>query len=238
MPRTNNLKKKILLKITGELLVDDEGNYSSSALIDVINQIKKLENSYQFGIVIGGGNLFRGGKDSLRLGISAQVGHQLGMIGTIMNGVMMHELLHVHGLETVHMSALLCPQIATFFNTQQLAAAISEGKIVIFSGGNGNPFFTTDTTAMLRGLQMNAEEIWKATKINGVYTKDPHKSKDAELLKNISYAFALENRLEIMDATAFTFGQQYNQRIRIFNIYEPNALLQAAHDKNFGSLIS
>jgi len=231
-------KKRILLKLTGEILGKPHEPFSADIATNLIEQIKQLEPTHQFGIVIGGGNLFRGSVQGKELGLKAETAHSVGMVATIMNGMILQDLFKKQGLKTKLFSAISCPQVATVINQQVIDCALNKGKIVIFAGGTGNPFFSTDTNAVLRSLQISADEVWKGTSIDGVYTKDPAKCPDAKRLAQLTYAQAIEQRLGIMDLTAYSLAQQHKQTIRVFNIFTPDALLNAAQDSNFGSTIA
>lgn len=230
-------KKRILLKLTGTVLERTKRTFNPDVLLNLIDQIKQLQHTHQFGIVIGGGNFFRGDQNSKQLGLEQSVGHHVGMVATMMNGLIIQNLLEQQNLSAELFCALECPQIGNAISQQAIDAALQENKIMVFTGGTGNPFFTTDTNAVLRSLQIKADEIWKGTSIDGVYTKDPQKHVDAKKLSNVTFAQAIEQNLGIMDLTAYAMAEQYKQRIRIFDIFAPNALLNAANDKNFGSTI-
>lgn len=231
-------KKRILLKLTGEAFISTTNNNLNPVLVnDLFNQIKKLSTHYQFGLVIGGGNFFRGKQHGKTMGITPPVGHQIGMLATLMNGLMVKDLLEQHGVTASLFSAITCPEMASSISQQAIENALLKDQVIIFAGGTGNPFFSTDTTAVLRSLQINAHEIWKASHIDGVYSADPKKDPQAQLLKDITYQYALEHKLGIMDATAFTLAAENKQIIRVFSAFEPNALIKASEEKNFGSII-
>lgn len=231
-------KKRILLKLTGEAFLSTQNHNLSPALINaVIDQIKQLSNQYQFGIVVGGGNFFRGNEHGKRMGVSAPVGHQIGMLATVLNGLMMKDLLEQKELKASLCSAITCPEIATSISQQGIEDALKHDDVIVFAGGTGNPFFSTDTTAVLRGLQINAEQIWKASHIDGVYSADPKTNANAQLLTDLTYKYALDNRLGIMDATAFTLASENKQTIRVFSVFTENALINAAQNPQFGSTI-
>ena len=233
-----NSKKRILLKITGEAFLSRQNHNLNPVLINnVIDQIKQLSDRYQFGIVVGGGNFFRGNEHGKRMGISRAVGHQIGILATLMNGLMLKDLLEKHNLKTSLFTAVMCPEMATSISQQAIEAALMQDDVMVFAGGTGNPFFSTDTTAVLRGLQINAEQVWKASHIDGVYSADPKTTQDAQLLTDITYKFALDNRLGIMDATAFTLASENKQTIRVFSVFTENALIKAAENPHFGSTI-
>lgn len=232
------MKKRVLLKLTGELLLSsDKKGLSADMMSTVIAQIKALRATHQFGIVLGGGNFFRGSVQGALLGITASVGHHVGMLATMMNGLIVKDLFEQQGFSVSLFSALSCPEIGLSTSQQSIDTALSLDHILLFAGGTGNPFFTTDTNAVLRSLQMQTKDIWKGTNVDGVYDADPRKNSNAQLLKEVSYSDALQNRLGIMDATAFAMAQQYDQEIRVFNIFTPDALLSVAKDTHFGSVI-
>lgn len=231
-------KKRILLKLTGEAFISTANQGLDPHLVNnLFAQIKKLSGRYQFGLVIGGGNFFRGKQHGKIMGIASPVGHQIGMLATLMNGLMVKDLLEQHGVAACLFSAITCPEMASSISQQAIESALLKDQVIIFAGGTGNPFFSTDTTAVLRSLQINAHEIWKASHIDGVYSADPKKDPQAQLLKDITYAYALEHRLGIMDATAFTLAAEHNQVIRVFSAFESDALIKASHTKDFGSRI-
>lgn len=203
----------------------------------VINQLKQLRNQFQFGIVIGGGNLFRGTLQGPSLGISASIGHHIGMLGTIMNGLIIKDLLEKHLIPATLLCAIPTPGIGQATSQQEINTALDHNSVIIFTGGTGNPYFTTDTNAVLRGLQIDAFQIWKGTNVDGIYSADPHKHAPAMLLNKVTYQEALHKKLAIMDATAFTLAEQHQQTIRVFNIFTENALLHAAANEHFGSTL-
>lgn len=231
-------KTKILLKLTGEAFLSTQNHHLNPDVINtIIAQMKQLESQIQFGIVVGGGNFFRGNEHGKRMGITPAVGHQIGIIGTLMNGLMIKDLLEQQGLKASLLTAFTCPEIGIPISDQAIGHSISRGDTLIFAGGTGNPFFSTDTTAVLRGLQMKANQVWKASHIDGVYTTDPRKDSQAKLLDNLTFKYALDNKLGIMDATAFTLAAEHKQTIRVFSALTPNAIIQAAENPHFGSTI-
>lgn len=231
-------RTKILLKLTGEIFISPKTRALTNTILkSIIEQIKQLEHSYQFGIVIGGGNFFRGSQQGFALGISPSVGHQVGMLATMMNALLIKDLFESCKIPATILCAIDCPEVGPAISQQTIQAALEHGKTIIFAGGTGNPFFTTDTTAILRGLQIQAEEVWKGTHIDGVYDSDPQQNPSAHFLQYVSYDQALDKKLGIMDATAFALAATYKKKVRIFSIFEPNALIQAAENLNFGSTI-
>ena len=226
------MKKIILLKLSGEAFID------GTLVRSYARQIKQLWNSHQFGIVIGGGNFFRGNQHGKLFGISDSASHQAGMLATMMNGLILQDIFSQEQVPSTLFCALDCPSIGNPLAPQAIKTAILQDQCVIFTGGMGNPFFTTDTTAIVRGLQIKAQEVWKATKVTGIFTADPHTNPDAQLLKRVSYADALQQRLGIMDATALALAQEHQMPIRVFSLFESDSLINAATDNNFGSLVT
>lgn len=231
-------KQIILLKITGEaLLGQGKKELDSTQIKNIALQIKKLQETHQFGIVIGGGNFFRGTKEGKQLGISPSVGHQIGMLGTMMNGLILKDIFEQHDILCSLFCAVPAAEVGIPISQQAIESALAKERCPIFTGGTGNPFFTTDTTAVLRGLQINAREVWKGTRVEGIYDKDPQQFPDAHLIRQISYQKALAQELAILDSTAFALAQRHQLPLRVFNIFAPDALLQAAHDPYFGSIV-
>lgn len=232
-------KMRILLKLTGEIFLDQKQKSLSNVMIQkVIDQIKQLHATHHFGIVVGGGNFFRGDQHGTALGVGGSTGHQIGMLATMMNGLILHDLLIQKGLPTSLLCALSIPEIGKSISTQTIDDALAKNQIMIFTGGTGNPYFTTDTNAVLRALQISADQIWKGTTIDGIYDADPRINAHAKQLKSVSFENALNNTLGIMDTTAYALAQKYKQTIRVFNIFTENALLLAAKNKTFGSILT
>ena len=231
-------KKIILLKLSGEAFISkDHSTVDATVVRSYARQIKTLWDSHQFGIVIGGGNFFRGNQHGKRLGISNSASHQAGMLATMMNGLILQDIFGQEQVPSTLFCALDCPSIGNPLAPQAIQTAMAQEQCVIFTGGMGNPFFTTDTTAIVRGLQIKAAEVWKATKVDGIYSDDPNKNPEAHLLRQVSYAEALTQRLGIMDATALALAQEHHMPIRVFSLFVPDSLIRAATDNNFGSTV-
>lgn len=235
-------KKTILIKLSGELFsCGARSNLAATAQEfshAFIAQLNELRAHARIGIVVGGGNFFRGANDGETLGLPSPVAHEIGMLATILNGRILQSWCNQAGIPTSLMSAVPCPTIAKPLCQQTITYALHNAEIVIFVGGSGNPFFTTDTTAVIRALQIGAIELWKATKVNGVYSADPLKDTSATLLKETTYAYALKHQLGIMDATALTLAQEHKLVTRVFNACEKNAFIHTAKDASFGSKIN
>jgi len=232
-------KKSILLKLTGTIFIDAKTKeFTKTFIMPVIKQIKQLRDKYQFGIVIGGGDFFRGSRDNDKLGLRPAVAHTVGMIATAMNGLMLYDLLQKANIESTILCALDCPIAGNAISQQAIDNALAQNKIIIFSGGTGNPYVSTDTNAVIRAQQIEATELWKGSDIDGVYTDDPQKNKNASLLQKTSYQKAIEQNLKFMDQTALTLAKEGLITTRIFNIFSNNALVEVAKNKNFGSTIN
>lgn len=228
-----NGKKRILLKVTGTLL-----DPQHSTLIDqLLQNLITLHDTYHFGIVIGGGNFFRGGQHGKTFALRPATGHAIGMLATVMNGLILKDRMEQVGLRTRLLSALSCDTLAHPISQDAIDAAYAADEIIIFAGGTGNPFFTTDTNAVLRALQTGADAVWKATNVDGIYTADPRTNANATLITKLSHQDAIDRMIGIMDMTALTLAQEYNIPIRVFTLFKPNALLEAAHTTNIGSII-
>lgn len=231
----------ILIKISGELFCNKnatkDGKFNIDFAENIVKQIKELQKKFNVGIVIGGGNFFRGIKEYERLNLRQAVADSIGMLATVMNGVLLQEIFENTGLKTALLSSIVIPQICEMGSQKNIDTAIENKKVIIFVGGTSNPFFSTDTTAVVRALQIGAKQIWKATKTDFVYDDDPEINKQSKPLQQISYQQALEMKLKIMDLTAFTLAQEYKLEIRVFNIFTENALLLVAGNNNFGSTL-
>ena len=237
-------KSRILIKLSGELFsqtTQESGNHTAfnvEFINDIIRQIKQLRETHIVGIVVGGGNLFRGGIDGKRLGLPQTTADYVGMTATLMNGLIVQDLLERAGISAQLFSAIHAPQLARSIEQHTLEKACKQETVLLFAGGSGDPFFTTDTAAVLRGLQMGAGEVWKATKVDGVYDEDPTSNPEAKLLPHLTFEQVLERRLQVMDLTAITLAHQHGLTLRVFNVFTKDALINAAHDPKFGSTIS
>lgn len=225
-------KKTILIKLSGELFS------AKKELINAItSNIKELLAFCKIGVVVGGGNFFKGSREGKELGLKESTGHIIGMLATIMNGLTLQELLDNVGVKTELFSAMQCDQVAKAISPGAIKSALAENKCLIFAGGTGNPFFTTDTNSVLRALQIDASEVWKATNVDGVYDMDPNENKNAKLLKQLRHQEAIEKNLRIMDLTAMTLAKEHSMKIRVFNMLKENALLEAYKNPDFGSTV-
>lgn len=230
--------KRVLLKLSGEALQGHDGFGIDPAVLDrMAQEIKELiELGVEVGLVIGGGNLFRGA-GLAKAGMNRVVGDHMGMLATVMNGLAMRDALHRAYVNARLMSAISLQGICNDYNWAEAISLLRNGRVVIFSAGTGNPFFTTDSAACLRGIEIEAEVVLKATKVDGVYSADPVKHPDAELFSELDYNEVLEKELKVMDLAAFTLARDHNLPIRVFNMNKPGALRRVIMGESEGTLI-
>ena len=231
--------KRVLLKLSGEALMGDESFGFDTKVIDrMAAEIKELvDQGLQVGMVIGGGNLFRG-QALADAGMNRVAGDHMGMLATVMNALAMQDALERAGTATRVMSAISLSGVCEDYDHRFALRFLDEGKVVIFCAGTGNPFFTTDTAACLRGIEIDADLIMKATKVDGVYSADPVLFPDAERFDTLSYTVALEKELGVMDLTAFCLARDHNKVMRIFNMNKPGALMRVVTGEQEGTTIS
>ena len=221
-------KKRILVKFSGEALAGDSGFGIDNAVLKFIaKQIKELvENGIQVGIVIGGGNIIRG-VSAARDGIIKRTsGDHMGMLATVINSIAMREALESVGLDVRVQSAIKMEAICETFIVGRANRHLEKGRVVIFAAGTGNPFFTTDTAATLRAIEIDADMIIKATKVDGVYDKDPNKFDDATLLKELNYELAMSDDIKVMDDTAIALAKDNSLPILVCNMFKDGNLLK------------
>jgi uridylate kinase len=231
--------KRILLKLSGEALMGAESFGIDPSVLDrIAAEVKELiERDVQVGIVIGGGNLFRGEKLA-KAGMNRVAGDHMGMLATVMNSLAMQDALERLRVGTRVMSAISLTGVCEDYDRRFALRFMREGQVVIFTAGTGNPFFTTDTAACLRGIEIDADEILKATKVDGVYTADPQTDSSAVKYDTLTYDEAIEKQLAVMDLTAFCLARDHNKAIRVFNMQKPGALISAVMDGTEGTLIT
>lgn len=212
--------KRVLLKLSGEAMASRESgeNLSSSAINNLVSEIKELcDAKVQVAVVVGGGNIFRG---AFAKDIERSTADFIGMLGTMMNGLALQNFLEKQGVQTVVMSAIEIPKLASPCNPTKAVMHLEEGKVVIFGGGTGNPYFSTDTTAALRALEIHADVVLKGTKVLGVYDSDPIKNPNAKFFEELSYIEVLQKGLKVMDATAISMCMENQLPIIVFNVFE------------------
>ena len=231
--------KRILLKISGESLIGEQQfGIDVKKLSYIAKQIKDVyENDYQICLIIGGGNIFRGIKGASE-GIDRSTSDYMGMLATVMNALSLQSSLEKLNIPTRVQSAITMSQIAEPYIRRRAIRHLERNRIVIFAAGTGNPFFSTDTAATLRASELDCKLIIKATKVDGIYNKDPIKYKDAKLLKKISYKEVINKNLKVMDLTAISLAKDTNIPIFITNIFKKNSLINVLNSKGSYSKIS
>lgn len=232
------LYRRILLKMSGEALIGKGASFIDPAVIDrlakEILQVHKL--GVQIGIVIGGGNFFRGATLS-EVGINRITADQMGMLATLMNALALRDALEHCTLSVRILSAISMGGVADDFHRRKAIHHLQHGRIVVFAGGTGNPLVTTDSAASLRGIEIEADVVIKATNVDGVYSADPAKDPNAKLYQHLTYQEALEKELAVMDLAAFCQCRDHDMPLRVFNIKKPGALLNVVLDKNEGTIV-
>ncbi|HEX9649494.1 MAG TPA: UMP kinase [Cyclobacteriaceae bacterium] len=231
--------KRILLKLSGEALMGTRSfGIDPKRLLQYAEEIKKVsEMGVEIAIVIGGGNIFRG-SDAERMGIDRVQGDYMGMLATVINGMALQSALEEQGIYTRLMSGIRMDQVCEPFIKRRAVRHLEKGRIVIFGAGTGNPYFTTDSTASLRAIEIEANVVLKGTRVDGVYTADPEKFPDAERYTSLTFQDAYTKGLNIMDMTAFTLCMENNLPIIVFDMNKPGNLLDVIIGKEVGTLIN
>lgn len=229
---------RILLKLSGEALMGNEKFGIDPAVLNrmalEVGQLKGI--GIQVGLVLGGGNLFRGATLQAA-GLDRVSGDHMGMLATVMNGLAMRDALERANIPTVLMSAVQMSGIVEHYDRRLAIRHLEKGRVVIFAAGTGNPFFTTDSAACLRAIEVEADIVLKATKVDGVYSADPVKDPTAIKYDTLSYDEVLEKKLGVMDLTAICLSRDHNMPIRVFNMNQAGALLNIAVGGNDGTLV-
>lgn len=230
--------KRVLLKMSGEALSGDRGFGIEPEIISrFANEIAQIHKTgVEIGIVLGGGNMFRGVSASVQ-GIDRVSADYMGMLATVINSLAMQDALERLGVMTRVMSAISMNQICEPFITRRANRHLEKGRVVIFACGTGNPYFTTDTAAALRAKEIGAEVILKATKVNGVYDRDPKKFPDATMFKHLSYIEVLKEKIEVMDATAISLCMSEKLPIRVFNITVAGNIVKVIGGEDIGTTV-
>jgi uridylate kinase len=230
--------KRILLKLSGEALMgEDSYGINRQTVERIVAEIKEVaETGVQIAIVIGGGNIFRGVAPAAA-GMDRATADYMGMLATVMNAMALQDAMRQQGLISRVQSALTIQQVAEPYIRPKAIQYLEEGKVVIFGAGTGNPFFTTDTAAALRGMEMNADIVLKATKVDGVYTDDPLKNLDAVRYSSLTFDEAIQKNLKVMDATALALCRDQKMNIRVFSIFKTGALRRVVAGEDEGTLV-
>lgn len=230
---------RILLKFSGEVLMGQQGfGWDMAVLQKLADQVKSVrEMGVELGIVVGGGNVFRGAQVQGDA-IQRSTADQMGMMATLMNGLALRDVFESNGVRARIMNASALAGVSEGFNANQAQKYLAQGEVVIFSGGTGNPFFTTDTAAALRGVEIQADVVLKATKVDGIYDSDPSKNPQALKYSHLSYQEVIQQNLQVMDLSAFALCRDHNMPIRVFNMLKDEALSRILLGEDEGTLVS
>jgi uridylate kinase len=230
--------RRALLKLSGEALAGEQGVGLDYKVVDELaQQIKQVHAmGVHLGLVVGGGNIIRGTSAS-DSGLDRVNADYMGMLATVINALAMQDVLEKAGVNTRVMTAIRMESLAEPYIRRRAQRHLEKGRLVIFAGGTGNPFFSTDTAAVLRGLEMDAEVLLKATNVDGVYTKDPKANSDAEFIPELSFQDAIVNGYAVMDANAFGLCKANKLPIVVFNINQPDAIARALRGDRVGTIV-
>ncbi len=231
--------KRILLKLSGEALMGErQYGIDPNRLADYAGEIKKLINqNVEVAIVIGGGNIFRGLAGASN-GMDRVQGDYMGMLATVINGLALQSALEEAELQTRLLTSIEMKQIAEPFIKRRAVRHLEKGRVVIFGGGTGNPYFTTDTAAVLRAIEINADVILKGTRVDGIYTSDPEKDENAIKFENITFKDVLNKGLKVMDMTAFTLSEENSLPIIVFDMNKNGNLMKVVSGEKVGTLVN
>ncbi|MCG6938556.1 MAG: UMP kinase [Gammaproteobacteria bacterium] len=230
--------KRVLIKLSGEALMADlDYGIDANMLKRVATEVTEVVNmGVEVALVLGGGNIFRG-EGLAQSGFDRVTGDHMGMLATVMNSLAMQNALEKQGMNCRVMSALRINRVCEEYVQRRAIRHLEKGRVVIFAAGTGNPFFTTDTAGCLRAIEIHADSVFKATKVNGVYDSDPKNNPDAVRYESLSFNEVLEKGLKVMDATAIVLCRDNNLPLRIFNLNDPGALPAAMTDKTIGTTV-
>ena len=230
--------KRILLKLSGEALMgDDAYGINRATIVRMVKEIQEVTAlGIQVAVVIGGGNIFRGVAGG-SVGMDRATADYMGMLATVMNSLALADTMRQEGMTARVMSAISIDQVVEPYVRPKALQYLEEGKVVVFAAGTGNPFFTTDTAAALRGAEIGAEVMLKATKVDGVYSADPKKDPLATRYTSITFDEALIKNLQVLDATAFALCRDQNLPLKVFSIFKPGALKRVVQGEDEGTLV-
>lgn len=231
--------RRILLKLSGEALMGpDSFGYHADTMAGFVGQIREvMALGVQVGIVVGGGNLFRGATGALS-GMNRASADSMGMLATVMNALAFRDALQQAGVDARVQTAVHIAHVGEDFDRDAAVRHLEAGRVVIFGGGTGNPFFTTDTAAALRAAEIGADLLLKATKVDGVYTADPKKDANARRYETLSFDEAIANNLAVLDTAAFALCREQNLNLVVFNVFKPGALRRVAMGEDEGTRVS
>jgi uridylate kinase len=238
MTATSPRYRRVLLKIGGEALAAEAGyGIDKAMLVRVAHEIKEIQDlGCEVAVVVGGGNIFRGVAASAE-GMNRATADYMGMLATVINGLAMQEALERIDIPTRVMSALTIAQVAEPYIRRRATRHLEKGRVIIFAAGTGNPYFTTDTAASLRAMEINAEIIFKATKVDGIYDADPMKVKNAKRYQQLTYIEVLQQNLKVMDSTAISLCMDNQLPILVFSLFEPGNIRRAVMGEPVGTLV-
>ncbi len=231
--------RRVLLKVSGEALAGSQGFGLDPEVLDYMgSEVKKVHDlGVQIAMVVGGGNLIRGAAFSRQGSIERTVADQMGMLATIMNGLALQAAIEAKGVPSRVQSAITMSEVCEPFIRRRAIRHMEKGRVVVFAAGTGNPYFTTDTASVLRGLEIEADALIKATKVDGIYDKDPNKHDDAVRYDNLTFTQAIEQNLAVMDQTAFTMCREHSLPIIVLDLHQPGAMAQAVLGEAIGTRV-
>ena len=231
--------KRLLVKLSGEALMGQyDFGIDPRMIANLAGELQALlQAGVEVGVVVGGGNIFRGA-GLAEAGLDRVAGDHMGMLATVMNAIALRDGLQKKGLECVVMSGLMMPQVCENYTQRHARERIGRGEIVIFAAGTGNPYFTTDTGASLRAVEIQADLLIKATNVDGIYDSDPRSNPDARKYDTLHYDEAIDRRLAVMDITAMVLCQENDLDLAVCNINHPDALLALARGERLGTLVT
>jgi uridylate kinase len=232
--------KRVLIKISGEALLSSDGKpIDQSFLSFLADEIKSVhDEGVEIAVVIGGGNIFRGFTANKETGLDRVTGDYMGMLGTVINSLALKSAFEAKGMSSRAMTAIEINKVAEPFILGKALKHLEKGRIVIFAAGTGNPYFTTDTAAALRAAEIGADLLIKATKVDGLYDKDPEKFDDAVFIKKTTFSEAISKKLRVMDMTALSLCEENGLPVKIVNIFKKGNMLSAVKSEDVGSLVS
>ena len=230
---------RVIVKVSGEALVGAGAASIDEAILDGIAKDLVVAHGLgtSLGVVVGGGNLIRGGNISTR-GVPRATGDSMGMLATVINALALEAAIERAGISARTMSALAMPQVCETYERARALRHLEEDRIVLLAGGTGNPFFTTDTTAVLRACEFSCDAVLKATNVDGVYSADPKKNREARRYERLTHAEAIANDLKVMDATAFALARENRMPIIVFSIGEPGAITATLQGTGRATLVA
>jgi uridylate kinase len=231
--------RRILLKLSGEALMGpDRFGYHAETMVGFVGQIREVVTAgVQVGVVVGGGNLFRGATGALS-GMNRACADSMGMLATVMNALALKDALQQAGVDARVQTAVHVTHVGEDFDRDAAVRHLEAGRVVIFGGGTGNPFFTTDTAAALRAAEIDADLLLKATKVDGVYTADPKKDANARRYETLSFDEAIANNLGVLDTAAFALCREQNLSLVVFNVFKPGALMRVVMGEDEGTRVT